>query len=545
MSFNSFLPAGFAQFSNINASAMSGADASWLPGWLGMFLSHPLLFGSISVTFFGLIGYYTKMIYSMATEAFYQYFVRTLVISSENPEFDWVISLVNKHSWWHTKNLSLESVINYKPDGEGFLERDYQPAINTTHVFTYKKQLIQVKREITNRYTSDIDENTGRTVNKQIEKVILTTYRCPPNFWDEFLNDASLEGIKDMGKSVSIYNPDNNYNRWKKQVMPRKKRSLNSVILAEGVLQRITGDICKFMECEQWYNEMGVPYRRGYLLYGPPGTGKTSFITASLILLEDIDAAFLDREDEENERMINEDGSGTKKYRKRRTCVTLSGILNALDGVASSEKRIIFMTTNHKDKLDSALVRPGRVDCEQYIGHCTEDMLDRMFRRFYKDASQEQCQSFLKLASAFEGGISPAMVQRHFIRYMEDPESAIKNFSEINCVTLSGILNALDGVASSEKRIIFMTTNHKDKLDSALVRPGRVDCEQYIGHCTEDMLDRMFRRFYKDASQEQCQSFLKLASAFQGGISPAMVQRHFIRYMEDPESAIKNFSEIK
>lgn len=45
----------------------------------------------------------------------------------------------------------------------------------------------------------------------------------------------------------------------------------------------------------------------------------------------------------------------------------------------------------------------------------------------------------------------------------------------MNALTFSGFLNAIDGVRSQEGRIIIMTTNYKEKLDPALLRPGRVD----------------------------------------------------------------------
>uniref|UniRef100_A0A915DB05 Mitochondrial chaperone BCS1 n=1 Tax=Ditylenchus dipsaci TaxID=166011 RepID=A0A915DB05_9BILA len=502
MSFSSFLSPN--TFSTVNSFGSFGSDAStWFPKSLAIFLSHPLLFGSIGVTFFGLIGYCTKWMYSMASEAFFQYFVRTLVITTENPEFEWVASLVRKQSWWQSKNLSVDSTINYAANGKGFLEREYQPAIDKTHVFSYKKQLIQVHREtLSNQTKQEQDENTGRVDTRQVEKLTLTTYRCPPNFWDNFLDDASQDGLKDMEKGISIYTPYPHSNvGWQRKVKTRNKRSLESVILEDGVVEKLTKDLSK-------YNEMGVPYRRGYLLYGPAGTGKTSFITAlashfqlnvciialsdntlndqylhkvineppnrSLILLEDIDAAFLDREEELKEEERNKNIAATSetghaqsalaqqqfayghpltamnqqqlafahaqsaygqqpynKPRKRRTNVTLSGILNALDGVMSSEKRIVFMTTNYKNKLDSALIRPGRIDFEQYIGHCTPMMFERMFKRFYKDCTNDQCQSFVDLASACKESISPAQLQRHFIRYMDDPQGAVDNFSEI------------------------------------------------------------------------------------------------------------------
>ena len=111
----------------------------------------------------------------------------------------------------------------------------------------------------------------------------------------------------------------------------------------------------RFQQSPSWYKEKGVPYRRGYLLYGPPGSGKTSFTQAiagamklhicylnlsgdtldddmlnralndapsdSIILLEDIDGIFVERE------------SVSKQHKGRR--VTFAGLLNALDGVRS------------------------------------------------------------------------------------------------------------------------------------------------------------------------------------------------------------------
>jgi chaperone BCS1 len=65
-------------------------------------------------------------------------------------------------------------------------------------------------------------------------------------------------------------------------------------------------------------------------------------------------------------------------------------------------------------------------------------------------------------------------------------------------VTFSGLLNALDGVASAEERIIFMTTNHVDRLDPALIRPGRVDLMELLDDAYPEQAERLFARFYGD-----------------------------------------------
>lgn len=69
-------------------------------------------------------------------------------------------------------------------------------------------------------------------------------------------------------------------------------------------------------------------------------------------------------------------------------------------------------------------------------------------------------------------------------------------------MTFSGLLNALDGVASSEERIIFMTTNHFSHLDPALIRPGRVDLQEFLDDAAGEQAKRLFVKFYSPSSSE-------------------------------------------
>jgi chaperone BCS1 len=108
-------------------------------------------------------------------------------------------------------------------------------------------------------------------------------------------------------------------------------------------------------------------------------------------------------------------------------------------------------------------------------------------------------------------------------------------------VTFSGFLNALDGVASGEERIIFMTTNHVDKLDPALIRPGRVDLAQLFDDASPVQAKTLFIRFYRgdspgnlsDSELEGAGQELEevVRSEIQKGrvVSMAALQGHFIR----------------
>jgi chaperone BCS1 len=143
----------------------------------------------------------------------------------------------------------------------------------------------------------------------------------------------------------------------------------------------------------------------------------------TILLLEDADAAF------NNRRQVDPDGySGAT--------VTFSGLLNALDGVAAGEERIAFLTTNHIDRLDEALIRPGRVDLTVRIGEATRYQAAQMWDRFYGDIDQdgEGRDRFLEkleelgLFANGEGGrkhTSTAAIQGLFLFNKDNMEGAI------------------------------------------------------------------------------------------------------------------------
>jgi len=214
--------------------------------------------------------------------------------------------------------------------------------------------------------------------------------------------------------------------------------------LDEGVKQEVIQDIRDFLHpfASRFYARRGIPYRRGYLFYGEPGTGKTSlslalagafglelfvlslsdpemtdqklgYLFASLpprgiVLLEDIDAVGLFRpraaDDEANaekakaaeaaKRDAGERPTGLRRGNAAPQGITLSGALNAIDGVASQEGRILIMTTNDPESLDKALIRPGRIDSQVHFGHVTRSHAYQMFERMYTPDEDDTTTAF-------------------------------------------------------------------------------------------------------------------------------------------------------
>jgi len=161
------------------------------------------------------------------------------------------------------------------------------------------------------------------------------------------------------------------------------RRDLATIFLPAAMKARAVDEIGAFLKAKRDYARFGIPYRRTFLLAGAPGLGKTSLIHAlasafnrdiyqltigakttdaglaaslrrlrgpsgTFVVLEDVDALF------NTEREID--------AARTRHGLSFSGLLNALDGLGAPPGVLVFLTTNHMDRLDPALLRPGRID---------------------------------------------------------------------------------------------------------------------------------------------------------------------------------------
>lgn len=273
------------------------------------------------------------------------------------------------------------------------------------HFIRYRGAFIHVNRQREANRTETLSNGA-----RPFETTVLTTLYRDRFVFEAIFREAHELAVQAVEGKTVIYNARGV--TWEKFGKPRQKRPLDSVVLEKGVKERIVADIQDFIASARWYADRGVPYRRGYLLYGPPGTGKSSFIQAlaghldygiaivnlsergltddrlnhlltiipqrTLVLLEDVDAAYNNRR-----QKVEADGYAGAN-------VTFSGLLNALDGVASAEERILFLTTNHIERLDEALVRPGRVDMTVRLGNATAYQISALWHRFYRDVSETE-----------------------------------------------------------------------------------------------------------------------------------------------------------
>ena len=111
--------------------------------------------------------------------------------------------------------------------------------------------------------------------------------------------------------------------------------------------------------------------------------------------------------------------------------LTLSGLLNMLDGVVSTEGRLVFMTTNYINRLDPALIRPGRVDLIQFVGNATDTQIIKLFKKFYPDEPDSSQKKFLADVRKHNRPVSMAALQGYFMIYKHTANEALNNVEEL------------------------------------------------------------------------------------------------------------------
>ncbi|KAL6842634.1 hypothetical protein ACP4OV_027478 [Aristida adscensionis] len=191
----------------------------------------------------------------------------------------------------------------------------------------------------------------------------------------------------------------NEWGKWR-PVRLRNASTFATLAMDAALRQAVVDDLDRFLGRKEYYERTGRAWKRGYLVYGPPGTGKSSLVAAisnhlrfdvydldiggvrsntelrkllirmknrSILLVEDVDSALATAPRREPDGDTDGSNPASKNHK-----VTLSGLLNMVDGLwtSSGHERILIFTTNHVDRLDPALLRPGRMDMHVHMGYC-------------------------------------------------------------------------------------------------------------------------------------------------------------------------------
>lgn len=273
-------------------------------------------------------------------------------------------------------------------------------------------------------------ENTRERTGRRMESLTFRTIGRKRAVLQSFVDDIVNCHLRREGVHSYLYT----YNDGWDYVEGYAPRLLDSVVLEPGQKEHLMEDVAQFRKSKERYRRLGIPYHRGYLFHGPPGTGKTSLVSAlaahfglsvytinltefndrslieavnrvpahSVLLFEDIDCMKGSQSRKGTPLQDGEAASGAKKNVSFQDGVTLSGLLNVLDGLYAPTGLLFVMTTNDFEKLDPALLRPGRIDYKLYMGKASEQQKFELYQRFFPESPDAAAREFVEASRSAE-----------------------------------------------------------------------------------------------------------------------------------------------
>jgi mitochondrial chaperone BCS1 len=360
--------------------------------------TNPVVAGVVSLWGVGLVTVIFRRFPAELGRWFYGQITTTLEF--DNNEMGWSRENYAGFMAWYMKRKRLNftrhfSLLSFGKHVEEAIETTGKTGVvgvgNGTHYFFYKRRLCKMTRKMIEKQGQN---NTMFTIT-----VTLFSRRrqLVEELVDEFCYkyDMEKQRLYRFGESGSYWVAHN----------PIRKRALKTVVVSPKLKRGIIKDIEEFRANRQWYYDRGFSYKKTFVLHGDPGGGKTSLIKAiaahfgmhvgvinladmtdsrlaqafmtvppnTIVLIEDFDSAdavkarhaltqSLKLKKQKADGEENVDADDSKPRWVEPDGLTLSGVLNALDGVVELDNVMIFMTTNVLQDIDPAVIRKGRVD---------------------------------------------------------------------------------------------------------------------------------------------------------------------------------------
>jgi len=340
-------------------------------------------------------------------------------------------------------NINLKEKDKFHTDQPDWFENkavgtDLVPAYGT-YWFKWKGVRAQVK------YSSIESGGGGSNAKSTVEFFDFTFFTRKRKYLKSFREHVASLEIQNRQKQTTVWT-----SRWSSWVpySIRPVRPENTLFYDNNIHHTLSADLKQFRESKEAYHNIGALHKRAYLIHGPPGNGKTTLVLwlaaqagldvailpsqiddagflellnqvpkHTAIIMEDVDVLFAASKSRDGED--KEKSSDGKK-------VSLSLLLNVLDGPLSKDGLVCFLTTNYFEKLDAAFTRSGRINKVVGLGLASTDIFKRIFKSSY---GKEAPESFISKFDSLEQIPSIADLERHFQEF--DAENAEVHYKAI------------------------------------------------------------------------------------------------------------------
>jgi ATP-dependent 26S proteasome regulatory subunit len=360
-----------------------------------------------------------------------------------------------------TDNIYCITYQNIEKYGEKtiIVEKKYKIILYSSKSIDHLKKFLEKCKEEYDEYLDDVEHKCKYYIDmkKYDEKEDKMTYKM-----SEFITNRTFDNI----------------------FLPNKQNLVDSVNF--------------FINNKEYYNKNGFPYTLGILLEGLPGCGKTSTIKAIA--------------NETKRHIIN---------------IKLSNIKNK-----NALFELIYSETKEGLKINSKkcifVIEDIDCDCDIVLKR-TDDLSDNDSKSNKSDKSDKSDKSYNKLECDFANNNNDVKISKieKFVNNTIDYK--LENYTNIDeNLTLSDLLNIIDGIIETPGRILIMTTNHVKKLDPALIRPGRIDITINYTYCSKQIYKEMFKFYYDIEIDED-----KLTELDKYNITPSRFTQLCKKYMND------------
>jgi DNA replication protein DnaC len=317
------------------------------------------------------------------------------------------------------------------------------------------------------------DNNEKDKTNIKTDKITITiySYKYSLSYLKKYIDDITekyLLSIKEtrqnkrfiyfLDKTEFNTDEESKLDCWREDLF-ESARTFNNIFF-DGKKQLIE-KIDFFLQNKSWYYEKGIPYSLGIGLHGPPGTGKTSFIKA------------------------------LANYTNRHIVVIS---LKTIKTKQQLEK-FFFENTYNDDNEDNTITWDKKILVFEDIDCIGDIILDRN-SKFKEGKTRSRKKSPFDKSSEKAGEMKIGEILQAVCDLNENGTTTVSALTKEQPITLDDILNLWDGIRETPGRILIISSNHYDKLDPALIRPGRIDITHELSNASHNTISDIYLHLF-------------------------------------------------